>query len=284
MKASDLNPYIRYARIHKAHLHTKKSVSKCYDCRIFYFENTPGNVIVNGKKYNILNNTTAFFPPETEYKFNIDFSDGGKVFVIDFDLVNDYEDVKFPLGTATKDNYDPDLSPTYNQFEDLSSPIIRQIPQINTLLTQCTDSFILKDTLYREKSSAILKLCLLELIRQNSKNTHSKLCEDVLSYIHQNYTLTTLTNEDIATKFNYHPYHLSRMIKQETGKTLHKYLIYYRLQIAKDFLLTTQYDISEIAWRSGFCSAAYFIKIFRENICITPKEYRQTKMQMHTEI
>ena len=282
MKVSDLNPHIRYARVHRANFYSKKELSKCYDCRMFFFDNITGNVIANGKKYNILNQTAIYLPPASEYKFNIDFWENSAVTVIDFDLVNQFAESKSSLGTATKSNFVQSLMPEYTLLAELSQPIISVLPQIKILLTQCTDNFILKEPFYRENSSALLKLCLLEFIKQSKKFTHSKLCENVLSYIHENYAVPTLTNEYIAKKFNYHPYHLSRMIKQETGHTLHKYLVFYRLQIAKNFLLTTQYDISQIAWRSGFCSSAYFIKIFHENIGMTPKEYR--RLQSHTEI
>ena len=128
----------------------------------------------------------------------------------------------------------------------------------------------------------LLKLCLLELIRHNISDTpYSLLCEKVLTYIHEKYADTTLTNEDIARVFNYHPYHLSRIIKQETGKTLHNYLMYYRLRIAKNLLVTTQYDIEDIAWRAGFSSSTYFIKQFRLNTGLTPKKYR--KLQFNSE-
>ena len=149
-------------------------------------------------------------------------------------------------------------------------------------LTQCTDNFLKKIGFYRERSSALLKLCLLELVCQNFSNTaYSLLCEKVLTYIHENYSDPTLTNNDIAEIFNYHPYHLSRIIKQETGKTLHNYLMYYRLRIAKNLLITTQYDIETISWRAGFSSATYFIKLFRLNTGMTPKKYR--KLQFNSE-
>lgn len=282
MKISDINPYIRYARLHKAYFRTKKDISKCYDCRIFFFNNVTGSVTANGKKHSILNKTAVFFPPETEYKFNVTFKENGSAVVMDFDLDNRNEILKSSIGTATVLSFDKNILPPYSAIEELSNPIVRIIPQIERMLIQCTENFIFKNQFYREKSSALLKLCLLEFIRQNSAHSQSELCEEVLSYIHDNFANSNLTNEDIAENFNYHPYHLSRIFKEETGKTLHKYLMYYRLQIAKDYLLTTKYDISEIAWRSGFCSSAYFIKIFRENIGMTPKEYRH--LQIHTEI
>ena len=282
MEVSDLNPHVRYARVHKGYSQSKKHFSKCYDCRIFFFDNVLGSIIINEKKYNILNKTAIYLPPKTEYKFNLNFKENGRIMVLNFDLVNEYKEIKESLRTATKEDFDEAIVPEYPILPELSKPIVRLIPQIERRLTNCTENFILKKPFYRENSSALVKLSLLEFIKESTELTYSNLCEGVLSYIHENYASITLTNEEIAEKFNYHPYHLSRLIKQETGKTLHKYLVYYRMQIAKDFLITTEYDISEIAWRTGFCSSAYFIKIFRENIGITPKEYR--KLQIHTEI
>ncbi len=282
MTISDLNPHIRYARIHKTYYHMRNYVSICYDCRLFFFENIIGNIIVNEKKYNILNKTAIYLPPKTEYKFNIEYKENARLIIFDFDLVNDYSHIKSALGTATKQDFDKSKVLKYSIPSELSEPIIRLIPQIDRMLVKCTDDFLLKTPFYRENSSALLKLCLLEFIRQNSKNEHSDLCKNVLSYIHENFSDSSLTNDEIANKFSYHPYHLSRVIKEETGKTLHQYITYYRIRIAKDLLLTTKYNVSDIAWRTGFCSSAHFIKTFRQNIGMTPKEYRTSNI--HTEI
>ena len=282
MKISDLNPHIRYARSHKAIFSSGYKSSKCYDCRIFYFFNTEGSAIINDTEYTIYHNTAIFLPPRSEYRFNIKLTDNSKIIVINFDLVNDYCHIKSSLHISNKENFDESRVPSYPLLPQLSAPIIKIIPQIGRNLTKCIENFIIKDSLYRETSSAILKMCLLEIIKESSKSSHSKLCEDILSYVHENYSDTNLTNESIARKFFHHPYHLSRLIKQETGKTLHQYIIYYRLQIAKDYLITTQFDMSKIAGICGFCSSAYFTKLFRQNIGMTPKEYR--KLQLNTEI
>ncbi len=282
MQISDLNPHIRYARVHSALFSKNYTVSKCYDCRIFFFYNAEGSATINGAEYNIYHNTAVYLPPESEYKFNVSFTDSGKIIVINFDLINTFCHIKSSLHTATKDNFDESLVPQYPLLDELSAPIVKSIPHIGRSLIKCTENFIIKDSLYRETSSSILKMCLLEIIKESSKLSHSKLCEDILSYIYENYSDSSLTNESIAGKFYHHPYHLSRLIKHETGKTLHQYIIYYRLQIAKNYLITTPFDITKISELCGFCSSAYFTKIFRQNIGMTPKEYR--KLQLHTEI
>ncbi|MBE7027191.1 MAG: helix-turn-helix transcriptional regulator [Ruminococcaceae bacterium] len=282
MKISDINPHIRYARVHKSFFRAKKEVSKCYDCRIFFFDNITGTAVINEKSYDILNKSALYLPPESEYQFNVNLNENGNVIVMDFDLVNTFEYLRDSLKTATKNTFDKSVVPRYELPCELAVPVIRTIPQIQRTLMQCTENFVFKNQFYREKSSALLKLCLLEFVKLYEYGAQSKLCEDVFSYIQNNYSNAALTNKDIAEHLNYHPYHLSAIIKQETGKTLHQYLIYYRLQIAKNYLLTTDYDILDIAWKCGFSSATYFIELFRKNTGTTPKKYRS--LQVHTEI
>lgn len=280
MNVYDLNPHIRYARVHSTYICIKKEISKCYDCRIFFFSGVEGTINANNIKYNIYNNTAIYLPPGTEYAFNIESE--GKVIILDFDLIYSYHHITAPIGTATKATFDIALMPKYELPQELSSPIIKTMPQIARMLSSCADNFIIKEPFYRESSSALLKICLIGFVKQYKELSPSPLCHDVISFIHENYHDTELTNEGIAEKFNYHPYHLSRIIKQETGKTLHQYLIYYRLEMAKNALLTTQSDISNIAWQCGFNSPAYFTKLFKSYIHMTPKEYRNLKV--HTEI
>lgn len=280
MKISELNPFIRYCRIHKSHIDTGKIISKCYDCRIFYCVDVSGSIIINGENFNLSNNTAIYLPPATEYKFNL--TPESELIVIDFDLINNFDFISDSLGTATKRTFKIEKMPQYEFPSELSCTITKHIPQIKSKLEECTDKFLFKEPYYRELSSALLKMCLIEFVQHQENSIYSQLCKDVLTHIHNNFADHALTNETIAQTFNYHPFHLSRIIKQETGKTLHQYLIFYRLQIAKNYLLTTQHEVSQIAWRTGFCSSAYFVKTFRQNFDITPKQYR--KQNLHTEL
>lgn len=275
MNFSALNPHIRFAQTRTAVFSMYAEPSVCYDCRLFYFDNIQGSITVKDEKYNIINKTVIFLPPETEYKLNLSFKENPIFIVLNFDLTVANEHIAKSIGTASKSTFDKSLVPSYELPEELSHPIVRNISQIKHMLIQCTNYFIIKNSYYRENASAMLKLCLIELVREDSKTENSQLCKDVLSFIHENYSVTNLTNEDIAARFNYHPYHLSNIIKEETGKTLHQFLIYYRLRLAKDMLLTTTYEISDIAWKCGFGSSAYFTKIFRQNTSMTPKDYRK---------
>ncbi len=283
MKVSDINPHIRYAMIHNMHLNNSNTFSICYDCRIFYIEHGSGSVQVNDAKYNISSGDTIYFPPKTKYCFNFLDNREFKIIILDFDLINDFSHIKSSIGTALEKDFVPEKVINYPICDDLSYPIIRHLPQAGHSLAQCTANFLSRDSFYREKSSALLKLCLLELLGHvESETAYTDLCKDVIKYIQKNYMQHDLSNTEIAENFNYHPYHLNRIIKQETGIPLHKHLTNYRIRIAKNYLLTTQYSVERIAWESGFSSTSYFIKMFRESTNTTPKKYR--KYRFHSEM
>ncbi len=278
MKISDINPHIRYARVHRLYKNNNKEVRMCYDCRVFYIEDARGSITVNGKKHNITNKTAIYFPPRSKYFFEFDYDDI-KILVLDFDLINDFSHIEKSLGVADEKSFRPELSPVYELPVEFSEPIICYLPQVFPNLLKCCENFLQKNDFYREYSSALLKGCLLEFMHENAKkSTYSDLCEQMIMYIHENYENTELKNSEIAKKFNYHPYHLSSILKNETGKSMHQYLMFYRLSVAKNLLLTTDYDIETVSWRSGFSSVSHFIKIFREQIGTTPKKYRDQKI------
>ena len=282
MELSALNPHIRYAKIHYNHSKSADEYNICYDCRLFFAENATGIIDIAGENYNITNSTAIYLPPGTKYRFCFE-SEQVKIYVLDFDLVSDFAHIKESLGVASENKFQPQRIPLYTPCEPLCTPVICTMPHIQGFLNQCVDNFLQRCSFYREKSSALLKLCLLELIHHNSmRTTYTDLCERVLSYIHENYADCTLTNTDISNAFSYHPYHLSRILKQETGKTLHQYLISYRVRIAKDLLLTSKNNIEQISWQCGFSSTAYFIKAFKDATGSTPKNYR--KNHFHPEL
>lgn len=282
MKISDINPHIRYAKTQYSHTANATEPRICYDCRVFYIEKGAGTVFINGEEYKITNKMALYFPPKTKYLFRLD-RDDIKIVVIDFDLINKFDHIKESLSFAIERTFDETKVLKYDITDALKEPIICEIPEILPLLKQCTENFMYKRNMYREHSSALLKMCLLKFIEQGPmKSPYSDLCERVMVYVHENCHKQTLSNAEIGERFNYHPYHLSRIMKEGTGKTLHQYILWYRLRIAKNLLMTTDMDIDEVAWKSGFASSSHFIKFFRENVGMTPKKFRL--QQIFTEL
>ena len=275
MKTSDINPHIRYAATHYTFL-DKNFDSICYDCRFFFVEEGTGTITANGQSYSFLANTAIFLPPGTKYHLYLNKSSHKFIMtVVNFDLINDYCLFSTSLGTASEQNFSPEKLITYELPEVFSNILVKQVPGLTEMLHKCAQEFSLQNAFYRESASALLKLCLMEFQRNHNRDSETSKIAPVLQFIHSNYHNATLTNELIATTFNYNPGYLSQMMKDYTGKSLHQYLISYRLKIAKENLITTDDSINIIAWKSGFQSTAYFIKAFKEQTGMTPGKYRK---------
>ena len=102
------------------------------------------------------------------------------------------------------------------------------------------------------------------------------MVDAVRSYIHKNYNDPGLTNITVAKKFNYHPYYISSLFKTVTGMTLHKYIVHYRIKMAKNKLVTTDLDVGAIAIEIGFSSSSHFTKTFNAMCGMTPTKYKAT--------
>lgn len=81
--------------------------------------------------------------------------------------------------------------------------------------------------------------------------------------------------DSIADLFHVSKYYLCHFFKRETGIPVMQYVLVCRLAAAKRLLCETNLSIGEICTRCGFCSTAYFTRLFREECGLTPKQYQK---------
>ncbi len=92
----------------------------------------------------------------------------------------------------------------------------------------------------------------------------------IISHIHSRIFL-----DDAAEYLKISPAYLSRLFKQETGTTFSEYVNKLKIEEASSLLLFTEYSDLEISNILGFSSQSHFIKIFKKQIGITPKQYKK---------
>ena len=97
---------------------------------------------------------------------------------------------------------------------------------------------------------------------------------DAKLYMSQNFTNPNLMLPDVANVVNMSKSRFSAVFSQYTGQTFTEYLIYLRLNRAKELLKTTNYKNSQIAHETGYNDSHYFSYIFKKNVGMTPSEYR----------
>ena len=78
----------------------------------------------------------------------------------------------------------------------------------------------------------------------------------------------------MASLLNLSSKYLSDLLKQETGKTALELIHLYVVSEAKNMLAAGDYNITEIAYRLGFENPPYFSRLFKKEVGMSPKEYK----------
>lgn len=149
---------------------------------------------------------------------------------------------------------------------------------------------ILKELRGQEKYYETISQNLLQILIMNIiRNTHTKQViapdEDINTersyikkYIDINYA-SDLTLDYLASLVFINKYSLIRDFKKYMGISPIEYLIQKRLEIAKNYLETTDYSMRQIAEIVGFTSQSYFNQVFKKRIGQTPGTYRSENKQ-----
>jgi two-component system response regulator YesN len=130
---------------------------------------------------------------------------------------------------------------------------------------------------YDELVSYVVDIFLskLELIRADRLASLASATLTIKQFIHEHYAEQIDLNA-LAAIVYLTPTYVSKLFKQETGYTITDYLTDVRLQHAKR-LLTHQphLKVQEISEQVGYADVAYFHKLFKRTIGITPAQYKK---------
>lgn len=94
----------------------------------------------------------------------------------------------------------------------------------------------------------------------------------VLTYIEQHYR-EQITLEEMAKQCGMNRNYFCRAFKEYTKKTPIEYLNYYRIESACEQIVGTEEKLLDIAISCGFNDYSYFIKVFKSQKGVTPRDY-----------
>lgn len=123
------------------------------------------------------------------------------------------------------------------------------------------------------------KANVLESQRQ-SKANNSETIKSVISYIKENLT-ADLSLERMAQYSSFSPIHFHNCFKASTGKTLREYVEEQRLKKAVNLLISTDLNLSKIAYECGFSSQSYFSYAFKKRMGTTPRAYAKKAFERY---
>ena len=94
-----------------------------------------------------------------------------------------------------------------------------------------------------------------------------------LNYVNENHK--EKLSATIAEHFNYHPNHVTRIIKKSTGMTLYKYITETKIRYATYMLLNTDYSVTYIAHELSFNDCSHFCNVYYAATGMQPSEARK---------
>ncbi|GIO35837.1 AraC family transcriptional regulator [Paenibacillus antibioticophila] len=159
---------------------------------------------------------------------------------------------------------------------------LEQLLGIEVLLKQ--DNYTLYHVLLETRNPEEVERMLVEeiifpMVRSMKDKTNKQfrsLSEQIAVIVRSEYD-QELTLEQIGERLHYNPNYLSNIFKKEFGTTFSDYLMNYRLEMAKKWLVETNMTIREIAERLQYHKPQNFIRSFRKKEHVTPGEYRKSR-------
>lgn len=97
---------------------------------------------------------------------------------------------------------------------------------------------------------------------------------EVFEFIETNYN-KGITLCDVAKAVGYSPAYLTNRVKQETGKTVNRWIIERRMEEALLLLSSTKQSVEQIAAIIGYQNTCHFFRQFRQYQGTTPQAWRK---------
>ena len=107
---------------------------------------------------------------------------------------------------------------------------------------------------------------------RKSLSRNPKKFQEVLEYIHANFTNIDTNVEQIAKHLNFSTVYLRKLFKANLDETPLQYLNRLRMDYAIGLLKTGYYTIEEISFQSGFNDPNYFAQCYKKKTGFLPSK------------
>lgn len=282
LKIGEIQPFVRHFRYFTITSDTLFVDIKAYDYRLLYVANGKSAIKIGNELYSASVGDIFIIPPGVSYSYLPEPENPIRFYGVNFDYtLNGLERYK-PI--------EPESISVFKEENIVEKVAFADVPEMNGVvyLTDMSETEALFNRINREleNKKRFSELAVRGIFTEIISAVAGKLVSDfsvqeksgglvkkVIAYIQDNIT-ADLSNDSLGKLFNFDPTYISRCFVKYTGMSLHKYVMRYRVLCAIDLLQNTDYSISEIALFTGFNSAGYFCRIFKQNVGVQPSEYR----------
>lgn len=265
------NPVIRSVSLYERLGKNDECIA--YDCRTIYIVSGDLSCSINGEKFSHLGpDNFLYIPAGIPYKLKSKFI---RAVVVTFDPTDEKPLPLERISPVPLSQYKEELCHRGGLSGSLEKPIIlSDMGAERDMFIRMANIFTSAEGMYKAQLSAMFKLIMLKALETSFEGAlPARMVEALDNYIREN-AGNEISNTEIGAIFGYHPFYVSKVLKDSKGMTLRQYIISYRLKAAKRLLELTERSAAEIAEECGFTDASYFAKTFKSAFGETPKEYR----------
>ncbi|WP_169306653.1 AraC family transcriptional regulator [Cohnella pontilimi] len=187
-----------------------------------------------------------------------------------------------------EDEFDP-LSIFYERPEEFShqlKPGLALSAKLKTGFDLLLEEYGRKEGFSLRVVGSLLQWLLVELNRAYANNKRysgleswkgirfKEVTHQAMEYINAHYH-ENIHLKSIAEQLRVNPSYLSREFKKNTGYTVVEFISYKRISHAKELLLHTDSQVTEIAFQVGYNNVTHFHWTFKKFIGVSPNKYRK---------
>ena len=254
MLFKNIHPFVRFARFFHISAENQLPFYIPCDCRLFYVLKGSVELTIAGSPYILLPGDAAVINSGVEYRTAVQDSTAATLIALNFDYIYAKHTEKVPVAPYIKTPGATYQLIAHVEFADMAA---------------FSQAAVLRGI------SAVMMQVLSHCVRRfhNFKQSvqHEKIAS-IINYIHAHYN-EPLTNIRLGEQFGYHRNYISQIVKKQTGRPLHQYIIEIRISKAIALLETGNYTIQEAGQMVGFYDTSYFSRYFKKSTGKTPKEF-----------
>ena len=277
---SSISPFVRYVdnvRLPNGH---RLPMVNTYDHRLFYIVSGTAIIRIYDKEISVSHGHVLYWMSGTPYNILPTGQSDLQLIAIDFDFTQNHSTTIQYLPVTPLQEYVVDKRMEVLQFTDapvMNHPIhLSNVPEIASYLQMMLRETASPNAFGSAQLSALMRIVLIAIYREVSSHQVQKQktgLKDILAYVHLHYA-EALTNQKLAALFGYHPNYISQLIRNQTGVSLHQYLLQLRIRKALHLLQTTDLPIYKIACEVGFQNPSYFSQYFKQCTGYPPNAIR----------
>ncbi|MBR6603140.1 MAG: AraC family transcriptional regulator [Clostridia bacterium] len=274
-----MNIFVRFAN--ETNFLPNSFMTKAYDDRFFFVSEGQGKIIFEGEEHPLSPNTLCYYPSGTSYQPISSKEAPMRFITVNFDFERNFEEMTKTMPPVKVTDFISDKV----LYKDISSRegifrhrfVIENASAYRNLFCEFIQVYKSNTDYGKRIAESILQTLCYKLLNKENES-YDELYLKIKKYIDSNYK-NIRNNKDISNVFCYHDYYLNKIFKNNSGITIHKYIIDMRLQDAAQLISSTQLPIYDIAFDVGFTSVAHFSTAFKSKYSLTPSDFRKDNLK-----